>query len=335
MNQNKEITIALDAMGGDYGPSNNIKGACLALKDPNVKIVLVGDHHILEKEIKAQNIDSKKIKIFQSNGVVEEGEPPGKAFKNKPQASVFVCSGLVKKGIADGFVSCGASGGTFASAAFAFGLFEGLSKPAGGGAVIGFAPKTLILDLALNVDCSPKQLFDFAALGVTQAKILYDVENPTVALLSNGAEKGKGNKSTKETSKLLEKSNINFIGNIEGDDIPEGKANVVVCDGFVGNILLKSVEGLGKVITEYISRETKSEEYRNIEKEIFRLTHIMQEFGGGPIFGVNGIAIVGHGKSNPEAISNGIGTATMLARKNYIEESKKQLSELRSSIEIN
>ena len=125
MKQNKEVTIALDAMGGDYTPSNNIKGAAIALKQSNIKIILVGDRNILEEEIKIQNINSEKIKIFPSNGVVEEGEPPGKAFKNKPQASVFICSGLVKKGIADGFVSCGASGGTFASATFAFGLFEG------------------------------------------------------------------------------------------------------------------------------------------------------------------------------------------------------------------
>ncbi|MBA30555.1 MAG: hypothetical protein CL905_01735 [Dehalococcoidia bacterium] len=334
MNQ-KEVTIALDGMGGDFAPYNNIKGALIASKQSNVNILLVGDPNILKREIENQKIDSQKIKIIPSSGVVEEGEPPGMAFKNKPEASVFVCAGLVKKGLADGFVSCGASGGTFASAAFAFGMFEGLSKPAGGGAVNGFAPKTLILDLALNVDCSPKQLFDFAALGVTQAKILYDIENPTVAILSNGSEKGKGNKSTKETSELLESSNMNFVGNIEGDDISEGKANVVVCDGFTGNILLKSIEGLGKIITEFISKESKSDQLKDISNEIFRLTHIMQEFGGGPIFGVNGIAIVGHGKSNAQAISNGIGTAAMLARKNYIQESKKQLSELRSSIKSN
>ena len=331
-NQKQKVTIALDAMGGDFAPTNNIKGSILALEQTNIKVLLVGNQDILEEEIKKQNITDKRIEIISANGIVEENEPPGMAFKNKPKASVFVCAGLVKKGIADGFVSCGSSGGTFASAVFSFGLFEGLNKPAGGGAIIGFAPKTVILDLALNVDSSSKQLFDFAALGVTQAKILYGIENPTVGLLSNGAEKGKGNKSTKETASLLEKSTINFIGNIEGDDITEGKVNVVVCDGFVGNVLLKLVEGLGKTITEFIADKSKGDEYKFLEQEIFRLTNIMQEYGGGPIFGVNGLAIVGHGKSTPEAIANGIGTAAMLARKNYIEESRNQLANLRLSI---
>ena len=243
------MKVAVDAMGGDY-PLNNIEGAIKSLDDPELEIFLVGEPEKLADNLKGFSYDTNRIQIIPSEEAVRMDEQPGIAIKRRPNCSINVCSGLIKKGMVDGYVSAGNSGATFASSAGILGMFEGLSKPCVGGAVFGFAPKTLILDLGLNVESTPEQMLDFAALGVSQSKILYDVENPTVGLLSNGSESNKGNKLVKESFKLFKKSSINFSGNIEGHDIALGKVNVVVCDGFTGNILLKAIEGFGHVIYE-------------------------------------------------------------------------------------
>ena len=254
------------------------------------------------------------------------------AVKRKPNASINVCSGLVKKGIANGFISSGNSGATFASSAGILGMFEGLSKPCVGGPIFGFSPETLILDLGLNVDPTPKQLIDFAALGISQSKILYNIENPTVGLLSNGSESNKGNKLVKESFELFEKSSLNFFGNVEGHDISTGKVNVIVCDGFTGNIILKAIEGIGHVINQYIQENITDNKYEKIINSISKNTNIMREFGGGPVIGVNGIAIVAHGASSPTAVFNGIKTISWLSKKDYINQLKKELEEVRGSV---
>ena len=205
------MKVAVDAMGGDY-PLNNIEGAIKSLDDPELEIFLVGEPEKLADNLKGFSYDTNRIQIIPSEEAVRMDEQPGIAIKRRPNCSINVCSGLIKKGVVDGYVSAGNSGATFASSAGILGMFEGLSKPCVGGAVFGFAPKTLILDLGLNVESTPEQMLDFAALGVSQSKILYDVENPTVGLLSNGSESNKGNKLVKESFKLFEKSSINFSG---------------------------------------------------------------------------------------------------------------------------
>ena len=307
------MKVAVDAMGGDY-PLNNIEGAIKSLDDPELEIFLVGEPEKLADNLKGFSYDINRVQIIPSEEAVRMDEQPGIAIKRRPNCSINVCSGLIKKGMVDGYVSAGNSGATFASSAGILGMFEGLSKPCVGGAVFGFAPKTLILDLGLNVESTPEQMLDFAALGVSQSKILYDVENPTVGLLSNGSESNKGNKLVKESFKLFEKSSINFLGNIEGHDIALGKVNVVVCDGFTGNILLKAIEGFGHVIYEFL-KEIKDDKSLKVIDMIPKKTNIMKEFGGGPVFGVNGIAIVAHGSSSPTAIANGISTVSWLTKK--------------------
>ena len=177
------MKVAVDAMGGDY-PLNNIEGAIKSLDDPELEIFLVGEPEKLADNLKGFSYDNNRIQIIPSEEAVRMDEQPGIAIKRRPNCSINVCSGLIKKGMVDGYVSAGNSGATFASSAGILGMFEGLSKPCVGGAVFGFAPKTLILDLGLNVESTPEQMLDFAALGVSQSKILYDVENPTVGLLS-------------------------------------------------------------------------------------------------------------------------------------------------------
>lgn len=326
------MKIAIDAMGGDY-PINNIEGALMSIeKDSELEILLVGEPEKLSKNLNNYSFDKKRVQLIPSDEAIRMDEQPGIAIKRRPNCSINVCTGLIKKGVINGYVSAGNSGATFASAAGILGMFDGLSKPCVGGAVFGFAPKTLVLDLGLNVESTPEQMLDFAALGISQAKILYDIENPSVGLLSNGSESNKGNKLVKDSFKLFEKSSINFQGNIEGHDIALGKVNVVVCDGFTGNILLKAIEGFGDVIHEFLKKEINDTKYEEIINTIPKKTNIMREFGGGPVFGVNGIAIVAHGSSSPAAISNGISTVSWLTEKDYVNQSIKELSSIRGSI---
>ena len=325
------MKIAVDAMGGD-SPVNNIDGAIKALNETEIEILLVGEPGKLEKLLHDKDYNKDKLSIIPSEGAILDTEQPAMAVKRKPNASINVCSGLVKKGIANGFISSGNSGATFASSAGVLGMFDGLSKPCVGGPLFGFSPETLILDLGLNVDPTPKQLIDFAALGISQSKILYNVENPTVGLLSNGSESNKGNKLVKESFELFEKSSLNFFGNVEGHDIATGKVNVIVCDGFTGNIILKAIEGIGHVINQYIQENITDNKYEKIINSISKNTNIMREFGGGPVIGVNGIAIVAHGASSPTAVYNGIKTISWLSKKDYINQLKKELEEVRGSV---
>ena len=325
------MKIAVDAMGGD-APVNNIDGAIKALNETEIEILLVGEPRELEKLLHDKDYNKDKLSVIPSEGAILDTEQPAMAVKRKPNASINVCSGLVKKGIANGFISSGNSGATFASSAGILGMFEGLSKPCVGGPIFGFSPETLILDLGLNVDPTPKQLIDFAALGISQSKILYNIENPTVGLLSNGSESNKGNKLVKESFELFEKSSLNFFGNVEGHDIATGKVNVIVCDGFTGNIILKAIEGIGHVINQYIQENITDNKYEKIINSISKNTNIMREFGGGPVIGVNGIAIVAHGASSPTAIYNGIKTISWLSKKDYINQLKKELEEVRGSV---
>ncbi|MBM01450.1 MAG: phosphate acyltransferase PlsX [Chloroflexi bacterium] len=325
------MKIAVDGMGGD-SPENNIDGAINALADSQIEILLVGEPKELGRLLSEKNYDQERLSIIPSEGAILDTEQPAMAVKRKPNASINICSGLVRKGIAKGFISAGNSGATFASSAGVLGMFDGLTKPCVGGPIFGFSPETLILDLGLNVDPTPNQLIDFAALGVSQVKTLYGINNPNVGLLSNGSESNKGNKLVKESFKLFEKSSINFYGNVEGHDIATGKVNVIVCDGFTGNIILKAVEGMGYAINKFLEKNITENKYKDIINKVSENTNIMREFGGGPVLGVKGIAIVAHGASSSTAISNGIKTISWLSKKDYINQLKKELEEIRGSI---
>ena len=186
--------------------------------------------------------------------------------------------------------------------------------------------------MGLNVDPTPAQLLDFTAIGISQVKILYGIENPTVGLLSNGSEPNKGNRLIKTTHDLLSKSNINFSGNVEGNDVASGKVNVVVCDGFTGNVLLKLIEGIGESIYQYLDSNIKDEKYDEYIQNISNQTNAMREHGGGPIFGINGIVIIGHGASRPKAISNGLNLIHQLSINNYVDKSRTELYKIRKSL---
>ena len=309
--------IAIDAMGGDFGPSVTVPAAITAMKDYGIKVILVGEEKEIKEELsKYPKEIAQYIKIIPSEGVVNEGESPVNAYRSKPKASIFVSAGLVKKGYAQGVVSMGSSGATLAAASILFGTIEGIERGSIGGPIIGYSPEMVLLDLGSNVDTKATQLADFAAIGDQVSRMMFNKKEPKVALLSVGSEEGKGNQLVKDSYKLLSKSSLNFVGNIEPEDLFEQKVDVVICDGFVGNILLKTTESLGKKISNEVLVKTGNKE---LSDEIFNKTNVVSEsYGGGPIFGINGVAIIGHGSSKVSTIVSAINTAKLTIQNDWV-----------------
>ena len=240
-------------MGGDFAPAQTVAGAVLAAKTSGVAILLVGDPPILRERLAAHPEAAElPLSIVRSEGVVEEGSQPVLALRRKPRSSISVATRLVKDGKADACVSMGSTGAAMAAAAVTLGMMEGLERPCLGGPIVGLAPKTIVIDVGTNVDCRPSQLLSFAVIGEVFANQFWGIERPRVALLSVGTEAGKGNRQVRETGKLLEASGLNFVGNVEGNDLPAGVVDVVVCDGFAGNIVMKLTEGLGESLVEHL-----------------------------------------------------------------------------------
>ncbi|MCZ6538400.1 MAG: phosphate acyltransferase PlsX [Chloroflexi bacterium] len=326
--------IALDAMGGDFGPPVTVPAAIKAIGKGGVAVALVGDPAAIQSELDRFDGRARKlVEVIPAQGVVEESESPARAFRSKPRASVFVSAGIVKAGKAAGFVSMGSTGGSIAAATVVYGTLDGIDRGALGGPIIGYAPNTVIIDLGTNVDTRPGLLVDFAALGNVMSKLIYKNDNPRIALLSVGSEEGKGNTLVKETTELLASTDLNFIGNIEPNDLPAGKAEVVLCDGFVGNVILKLTEGLGDAVVSHVKEVLgDTDESENLSNAIFERMNILEAFGGGPLLGVNGLAIVGHGASGVNAIANAIGTAKYVIGTGLIGAQQGELDRIRAAV---
>ncbi|MFL2756626.1 MAG: phosphate acyltransferase PlsX [Dehalococcoidia bacterium] len=332
----QKLTIAIDAMGGDNAPEAPVEGAIKASQNDNNEILLVGDPIVLQDELKKHDSKSLPIKIIPSEGKIEDGESPAMALRQKPKSSILVSTGLVKKGLADAVVSMGSTGGTMAAAVVVLGTIEGIERPAIGGPVIGSAPNQTILDLGSNIDCKPSQLLGFGVLGSVFSELLLKVTNPKIGILSVGSEEGKGNSLTKETYSLFQKSDLNFIGNIEGNDLITGKADVVVCDGFVGNIVLKLVEGLGKGLAaqlqDYLTGKIDPNNIESLLKDLYQKNNVTDSRGGGPVYGVNGVSIVGHGSATSGTIERAVNLARMCIETKLIEEMGKKVPAVMSTI---
>jgi glycerol-3-phosphate acyltransferase PlsX len=330
------ISIAVDTMGGDNAPSEIVLGAVQAAREGGVSIILVGDPEPVEAELAKHDVDGLPISTEPSEGVVEEGEAPATAYMTKRNASIFRAASAVRHGRAKALVSMGSTGATIAAATVVFGTFKGIERAALGGPLYGLAPGTIIMDIGTNLDCKPQQLADYAALGAVFSKIVFGAENPRVALLSVGAEAGKGNTQVKEAAALLETSGLNFIGNLEANDIPHGRAEVFVCDGFVGNVVMKLMEGIGKTLSadirELMAGRVPDAEIEEICKRIYETTNLPEAHGGGPLFGVKGVAVVGHGKAMAPAVARAIHTARRTVASNYVEQAEAELNRLRGAV---
>ncbi len=313
--------IAIDAMGGDHGFLPIVEGTILALKKTKEKfgVILVGKVSEIEPLIpkKFRN----RVEIIECDDVFDMSESATDVLKRKT-STIYTAVDLVREGKADAVVSAGHSGATMSLATLRIGRVKGVSRPAIATLMPTAVPggRSLVLDVGANVDCKPEHLFEFAVMGEAYAKGILEIENPRVGLLSNGEEDSKGNEITKETFKLL-KSMPSFVGNVEGSDIFNGSVDVITCDGFVGNILLKTSEGVASSITKLIKlnikRSPRALTGALLMRKVFKLLKKQidyAEYGGAPLLGVKKCAIICHGKSNKIAIKNAVYQALAFAK---------------------
>ena len=317
------MKIALDAMGGDQDPELLIDGALRALRrNRGLSIILLGPEDLLKERI-AQCTDSGNVAgrllVEHAPQTVTMEESPVEAIRKKKDSTIMRGFDLVKSGQADAVVSAGHSGATMAAAIRKLGRLEGVSRPGIASLFPTRKAPVMLMDIGANVDCRPQHLFQFAVMASSCYALLQNRRNPRVGLLSIGSEPGKGNALVKETHELLSQSNLNFVGNVEGRDVYGGELDVVVCDGFVGNISLKISEGLAEAATQMLKDEImKSFQakigYLFIRKAFtaFRKRVDYAEYGGAPLLGINGIGIICHGSSSSVAICNAIGEAAKL-----------------------
>jgi glycerol-3-phosphate acyltransferase PlsX len=307
------MKIALDAMGGDHGPAPCIEGAMQAAKELDVEVILVGDETALKRECARLGVTDPRLSIRHAPQVVEMHESPATVARKKRDSSIWIATELVKHGEASAVVSPGNTGASMVSSFFVLGLTKGVERPAIATSLPTLTGEAIMLDVGANVDCSAKHLEQFALMGNEYGKHLFRKPNPRVGLLSIGEEDSKGNEVTKEAFKLLKASSLNFIGNVEGREVYSGTADVVVCDGFIGNVALKISEGVAETIKKLLIKEISSSwlsrlAYPLIAGPLLNLKRKIDyaEFGGAPLLGVNGITIICHGRSSAKAIKNAI-----------------------------
>ena len=333
----KPVRIALDAMGGDNAPSDVVKGAVQFAATGQGQVMLVGDPTALALELEVYDASKLPIGIVPSEGVISEDESPALALRQKPRASILVSTGMVKQGHADASVTMGSTGAAMAAGAVVLGLAKGVERPALGGPVLGVAPNTCIVDLGTNVDCRPRQLLSFGALGDVFARTFFGVDDPRIALLSVGAEAGKGNRQVRETTELFESSGLNFIGNIEANEVPKGMAEVVVCDGFVGNIVMKLTEGLGQQLGNHLRSRLDGKlpaaELDLLLRELYDMSNVVESRGGGPLLGVNGVSVVGHGAARADAVERALSTAKLAVDTDFVTQMNRRLELLDSGLD--
>jgi phosphate acyltransferase len=313
------MRIALDAMGGDYAPEAIVKGALLAAPKLEIddEILLIGKEDIIQSLLQEYGYTGSNIKVINATQVIDMGEHPTKALTQKPDSSIAVGYGLLKAGKADAFCSAGNTGAMLVGAMFSVKAIEGILRPS----IAGLVPKLtggygLILDVGANADCKPEVLEQFGELGSIYAEYVLEIANPKVGLMNLGEEEGKGTVVTQAAHQRLKaNTNINFIGNIEGRDMFNDRADVIVCDGYTGNIILKLAESIYDILNE-----------KNMHDPFFDKFNYEAE-GGSPILGINGNAIIGHGVSSPMAICNMVLQAQKMASSRISERFRNYFSE--------
>ena len=332
----KLIKVAVDAMGGDYAPSEIVNGAVQAAKELGVEIMLVGIKADVEAELAKIDTTNLPIRLVEASEIIKDDEEPAFAVMRKPNSSVALAAKLVKQGEADAMLSAGSTGALMVSTLQYIGTLPGIERPVVGGAFLQLAPNCVVLDLGANVGCQPYQLVNFAVVGIVYARSFLGIDNPTVGLLNVGTEEGKGTEQAKEAYSLLKKSGLNFIGNVEGMDIPRGKANVIVCDGFVGNILVKFCEGLGRLVSKWIIRELKDnlneDNAEKLANKLYRLMSPGVVMGGGPLLGVDGVAAIAHGSSRASQIFGTIKQAKLAVESGFVDTLRAELEKVQEKI---
>ena len=327
------INICLDAMGGDFGIPVTIKGAISALNKLPIEITLVGDKESIEQELKNYP-PTDKIHIVHASEEILMTESPGKAFRKKKDSSIHVGLKLVKNNECQGFVSAGNTGAVLTASTLILGRLNHIERPVLAGVIPGKLKPFVLLDLGSNVDCKPQHLYQFSIMGSIFSKIMLNVSDPSIGLLNIGEEENKGNIVTTEAQPLLANGPINFYGNIEGKEMINGIVDVVVCDGFVGNNLIKFGEGISKIFTSFFKSEAKKSILALIGLLLlkpsfkrFKKKYDYDEHGGAHFLGINGVSIIAHGSARSKAISNAIRAAYTSISQNIPSKIEESLSE--------
>lgn len=330
------LNILVDAMGGDNAPKDIVNGCVEAIKQvQGFDVVLIGDKKKIEEVLGDKNLFNPRIKVHNASEVISVEDSPTKAIKSKKDSSMVVGFELLKEKKGDIFVSCGNSGALMTGALLILGRIKGVDRPAFPAIIPTKTGKCVLIDAGLNTVCKPINYQQFGVMGSILIKEMFNIESPKVGLLNVGSEEGKGNEIIKQSYNMLEQSGVNFVGNVEGTDIFKGKADVVVCDGFVGNVALKTIEGAGTFMMSMI----KGVFLKNLKTKLgaMLLKSDMKEFkkvldadeqGGALIMGVNGLVLKSHGNSNMKTIKNVILKAYILGKTKIIETISKEFSNM-------
>jgi glycerol-3-phosphate acyltransferase PlsX len=330
------ITIAVDAMGGDHAPRPEVEGAVLAARELDVRVLLAGQPAALKAELARHRARGLAIEIVPAAEVITMKDAPMQAFRKKKESSAHVAARLVRDGQADGMVSAGNTGAVMAVARFGLGTLESVDRvalaapfPTMRGGV------SVLLDVGANVDSKVEHLAQFAVMGEVYYRAIFGTRRPKVGLLSIGEEESKGNELTREAHNRLKRMPLNFVGNVEGREVFAGNVDVIVCDGFIGNVALKISEGVAQLIVSLLKESLKSTLSSQVGSllsrkayETFRKKIDYSEYGGAPLLGVRGVTVIGHGSSNGNAIKNAIRVAAGLARSKVNERIEQELSAL-------
>lgn len=327
------MKIIIDAMGGDNAPQAPVEAAVKAVGELKVEIVLVGDTETIKNELSKYTYPQDKITIAHADEVVSNYDEPVKAVRTKKGASVVVAAEMLKKGEGDAMLSMGNTGALLAAGLLVVGRIKGVLRPALATLLPSAKGPKMLIDAGANTNCRPENLVQFGLMGSVYMKNVLGIENPTVGLMSNGEEEGKGDELTKETFPKMQKAPINFIGNIEGRDVMEGTADVITCDGFVGNVILKTVEGMGHVVSgklkgifikSFLTKIGALFVMKGINE--FKQSMDYREYGGAPLLGTKKPVIKGHGSSDSKAVFSAIYQAKKFVETNVIDEIVKNVN---------
>ena len=307
-------------MGGDRAPAQVVAGVCLAVRDLNVDIILVGDESVLRRHLRDTVADvPSTISIRHATQQVEMHDPPSSVARKKRDSSIWIATELVHNGEAAAVISAGNTGATMVSAFFLWGVLKGIERPAIAATLPALKGQAIMLDVGATVDCVPHQLYQFGIMGHEYAKQVLGEANPKIGLLSIGEEDEKGNEVTREAFSLLRNSSLNFVGNVEGRDVYTGMADVIVCDGFIGNVGLKISEGVAEVMTKMLVKDISHSRIGKLGYALLRPSFQRfkkridyAEFGGAPLLGVNGTCVICHGRSSAKAIYSAVRLARQL-----------------------
>ncbi len=326
------MKVALDAMGGDHGVKVTVKGSIEAVNEYNINIVLVGKEKMIKKELDKHEYIKSKIEILNADDIITNNDKPVKAIRRKKESSMVKGFNLLKEKKVDAFISAGNTGALLSGGLFIIGRIKGVDRPALAPVFPTENGVSLLIDAGANVDCKPSYLNQFAIMGSVYSQKVLDIKEPIVGLVNIGAEKGKGNSLTKKTYDILEKSNINFYGNLEARDITKGYVDVMVCDGFVGNIILKLTEGIANTIFSILKDEFTKSFITKLAALIlkpsiknFKNRFDYSEYGGAPLLGIDGAVIKAHGSSDSNAIKNAIRQSKKFVENEVLEKIKTEI----------